>query len=237
LSSTNRGGKRSEADWYITPPWLIHRLLDEFELPYEDQTQKWQNLTGGRWFEPCAGDGEIIRAVNARRSDIRWSACELREEMRPHLTPLVREGDGDRLLMEDLLSLNLDDFGGKKFNVAITNPPFRIAMPVVKKCMELSKLTILLLRLNFWGSDDRQAFMSKFPPDTYVLPQRPMFTINKKGKPGVDSVEYAWMVWGSPESYIASPDHGMIRVLKKTPKEERKAWTEHLKRLHSGLAT
>ncbi len=194
----------------------------------ERDPQRWANLPGGRWLEPCAGDGEIIRTINQRRSDIQWPACELREEMRPFLQPLVHE----KLIMGDFLERRLEDFGAHPFDVAITNPPFNIAMPVLKKCMELSKLTILLLRLNFWGSDERQEFMEKYPPDTYVLPNRPMFSINKKGKPGTDSPEYAWMVWGSPESYENAPSYGDIRVLKRTPKEERKIWAEHLKKVH-----
>lgn len=206
-------------------------MLDEYELYYpgDEPEKKWQNLPGGRWLEPCAGDGEIIRAVNSRRSDIQWSACELRENMRPELEPLVTISETSTLIMGDLLQTRLEDFGGKKFDVAITNPPFRIALPIVKKCLELADTAILLLRLNFWGSDERRDFMWNHPPDTNVLPNRPMFSINKKGKPGTDSPEYAWMVWYN------DPDRteGRIRVLKKTPALERKAWGEHLKKLYA----
>lgn len=234
MSSTNRGGQRSEADWYATPPWCVHRLLDEFELSYPDgHPKRWQNLPGGRWLEPCAGDGEIIRAVNSRRSDIEWSACELRVNMQKHLQPLVRVSETSTLVMGDLLQTRLEDFGGKRFDVAITNPPFRIAMPIVRKCRELADMTIMLLRLNFWGSDDRQPFMWEHAPDTYVLPNRPMFSINKKGKPGTDSPEYAWMVW-----YTGDDDHGdaRIKVLNRTPALERKAWGEHLKKLYAAIS-
>ena len=209
---------------------MINRFLDAFEVDYVPRSpERVSHLPAGRWLEPCAGDGEIIRTINNRRSDIQWSACELREEMRPYLRPLAHE----KLIMGDLLERRLEDFGGQHFDVAITNPPFNIAMPVLKKCMELSKMTILLLRLNFWGSDERQPFMEQFPPDCYVLPNRPMFSINKKGKPGTDSPEYAWMIWESPEYYEGRSRHGDIRVLKRTPKEERKGWAEHLKKLYA----
>lgn len=232
MSSTNRGGQRSTADVYNTPPWCLHRFLDEYHRPAE--VDPWPNLPGGRWLEPCAGDGEIIRTINSRRSDIQWSACELREEMRPVLRPLVpptTSSGPNFLIMGDLLEVRLEDFGGKKFDVAITNPPFRIALPIVKKCMELAKMTVMLLRLNFWGSDERQEFMARFPPTTLVLPNRPMFALNKEGKPGSDSPEYAFMVWYGPESYDSAVNlGGIIKVLKRTPKAERKAWTEHIKR-------
>ena len=216
MSSTNRGGKRSEADFYATPPWVVRRFLEAYPL------------SGGRWLEPCAGDGEIIRTVNASRTDVKWSACELREEMKPHLQPLVQE----RLVLNDLLACDLQDFGDNKFDVALTNPPFRIALPIVQKCRSLAKTTVMLLRLNFWGSEERQAFMEAYPPDTLVLPNRPMFSINKKGKPGTDSPEYAWMVWGDDAYYETAPSKAQIRVLKRTPLAERKEWGEHLKAMH-----
>lgn len=228
MSSTNRGGQRSEADFYVTPPWVIHRFLDRKQLYYADEAERkqkeWQNLPGGRWLEPCAGDGELIRTVNSRRSDIIWSAAELREEMKPNLEPLVH----DQLYLGDFLGLNLEAFGGKKFDVAITNPPFNIAMAVVKKCMEVANMTIMLLRLNFWGSDERQVFMKRFPPHTYVLPNRPMFSLNKKGKPGTDSPEYAWMVWNDPQ-WFETATCGDIEVLNRTSKEERRKWSDHLR--------
>lgn len=233
MSSTNRGGQRSEADFYATPPWVTHRLLDEFEFhdPLHVVSGGWPNLPGGRWLEPCAGDGEIIRTVNSRRSDIVWSINELRSEMRPVLEGLPHE----ELVIGNALGLELEQFGGKKFDVAITNPPFRLAMPIVQKCMKLAKMTVMLLRLNFWGSDDRRDFMAAFPPQTLVIPNRPMFGLNKDGKPGTDSPEYAWMIWHDPDYYIEAEKRGRrvsaeIRVLRKTPFDERKAWTEHLKK-------
>jgi hypothetical protein len=132
------------------------------------------------------------------------------------------------LIFGDLLGVRLEDFGGEKFDVAITNPPFRIALPVVKKCMELAKMTIMLLRLNFWGSDERQEFLERFPPRTLVLPNRPAFALNKEGKPGTDSPEYAFMVWGDVDSFNPTAS---IKVLKRTPKAERKEWTAHIKSL------
>lgn len=216
MSSTNRGSKRSPADFYATPPWVTNRLLEAADLP------------GGRWLEPCAGDGELIRTVRARRPDIVWSAGELREEMRSMLEPISPGG----LYLGDLLELPEDYFGPEKFDVAITNPPFSIALPIIQKCMKLAKKTVMLLRLNFWGSDERAEFMRVCPPDTFVLPNRPMFSLNKYGKPGTDSPEYAWMVWESPEYYeLNQPKAGHIQVLGRTPVAERKLWTEHLKRL------
>ena len=54
MSSTHRGAERRPADFYATPHWTVRRLLEALPLP------------GGVWFEPCAGEGDIIKAVNAK---------------------------------------------------------------------------------------------------------------------------------------------------------------------------
>ena len=50
---------------------------------------------------------------------------------------------------------------------------------------------IMLLRINFLGSQKRYDFWQQFPPDgLFILSKRPSFT----GK-GTDSIDYAWFVW------------------------------------------
>lgn len=219
MSSTKRGGQRNESDWYATPPWVTHRLFDEGALG------EGQVLPGGRWLEPCAGDGELIRAVNVKRPDIVWSANEIREEMRavllPHAPGIVSIGDFTEMHPETW-------DGALPFDVSITNPPFSLAMPIIRKSLTVAKTTVMLLRLNFWGSQDRQPFLMENPPDTFVLPNRPVFSLNKFGKPGTDSPEYAWFIWG--EYANGQKTSGRIKVLNQTSKEERKVWTEHVKR-------
>lgn len=73
MSSTGRGGQRSPADFYRTPRWTVNAVLSALRLPE------------GRWLELGAGEGDIIRAVHARRCDVTWTAVELREECRPSL--------------------------------------------------------------------------------------------------------------------------------------------------------
>lgn len=214
MSSTARGLKRIAEDAYMTPPWVVTRLLERVDFP------------GGRWLEPCAGDGEIVRAVNAYRPDISWSLGELREGMRLPLSLLADEN----LIMGDFLATAVEDWGIEPFDVTLTNPPFGLALSFIEKSIQFSKHTAMLLRLNFWGSEARQKFLRTYPPSTYVLPNRPVFSLNKHGKPGTDSPEYAWFKWNSAEWYEQNPDaKATIEVLNTTPKEERKAWTDRIR--------
>lgn len=201
MSSTNRGSQRSPADFYPTPAWCVARLLEAAALP------------GGHWMEPCAGDGSLIRSCNAYRSDIHWSAAELRPACRLDLEALI--GDPGRVHIGDLLESE-DWLRAQSPDVIITNPPFRLAREVMSVLVGNGATVVLLLRLNFLASAQRAPFMRRHPPDVYVLPNRPSFIGGGK----TDSVEYAWFVWPGSSAARAS---GQLQVLAPTPVQERRS--------------
>jgi len=174
VSSTNRGGERSPADYYATPEWCVRRLLEEVPLP------------GGRWLEPAAGDGAIIRA--ARRNDVVWTAWEIRNTEATSLHACVSGGDVH--IGDFVEATNKGSLSGRPFDVAITNPPFRLAQDFIDGCCACANTVVMLLRLNYLASKSRWQFMRSHTPDVYVLPNRPSFTGGK-----TDSIEYAWFVW------------------------------------------
>jgi hypothetical protein len=203
MSSTNRGGKRSPADNYPTPSFCVHRLLERVELP------------GGLWYEPCAGEGAIIEAVNQVRDDVEWRATELRENGHEELVrrhgrlPGFRANCGDAL---DPYPFDRSD----PVKVVITNPPFSIAFELLNHEMREhpDAMIALLLRINFWGSKKRQPFFEKFPADTFILPNRPSF----RGAGTTDSIEYAWFIWpGQPRMR----EFGKVAVLALTARDEQ----------------
>lgn len=200
MSSTKRGGQRSPSDFYSSPPWTVHRFLERVDLPK-------YNI----WYEPCAGDGAIIRAANSCFT-VPWFANELREDMRGSLEGVVCKSGltiGDYLGPVELP--HRDDV-----SVVMTNPPYRIAWEVMHKSLAAfpKSYVVLLLRLNFIASQLRHSFMSRYAPDTYVLPNRPSF----KGRGKTDSPEYAWFVWGPAPR---ARERGIIEVLNTTPRAER----------------
>ena len=182
-------------DYYPTPGWCVRRLLEEVELP------------GGEWLEPCAGDGAIIRAVQEIRDDVSWRAMELRESCRPDLVAAV--GGPSRVQIGNALAAPWP----ARPVVALTNPPFREAMPFVEVALERADTVAVLLRLNFLASAVRAPLMRRWPPDVYVLPNRPSFTGG-----GTDSTEYAWFVW----RHKRDRTEGRIKVLATTPRQDRR---------------
>lgn len=204
MSATGRGAQRREADYYPTPAWCVHRFLEACELP------------DGSWLEPSAGDGQIIRAVDAHvpsnRSEPirmpilsrpRWSAVEIRPECQPYLDAVADE-------------VEIGDFlrgaGPRSADVVIGNPPFALAMEFIQESIWRARHVAFLLRLNFLGSAGRAPFHHKHPVDVYVLPNRPSFSGH-----GTDSIEYAWFHWDRERTR-----EGRIRVLALTPDSEKR---------------
>ncbi len=185
MSATGRGGERIAHDNYGTPHWAVERFLERCPLP------------GGRWYEPCGGDGAIIRAVNRTRSDVIWDATDIRPECAPllrALTPRVAIGDF------------LHDFRGTPrgaYDVLLTNPPYSFAEEFVERGLYVARQVAMLLRLNFLGSIDRAKLFYRNMPAVYVLPNRPTFVTmvkrdpktGKSRKTSSDATEYAWFVW------------------------------------------
>jgi hypothetical protein len=194
MSSTGRSAVRLEDDFYVTPSWVVARLLEEVDLP------------GGDWLECCAGGGEIIKVVNDLRQDINWYAIEKREDLRDSLVSIIAE---DRVEIDNYLEMEIE----RRFSVVITNPPYSHALSVIYRSFMIADWVVMLLRLNFMSSVKRVGFMRRYCPNVYVLPNRPSFTGG-----GTDSTEYGWFVW-SPNR---SRSEGMIKVLRPTNVVERR---------------
>jgi hypothetical protein len=169
-------GERTELEReenYPTPPWCVHRLLDELELP-----------RGGHWFEPCAGEGSIVRAANSYYQGRSlpapaWSLCEIREECRAGMLQLAKPEEvflGDiRKISEDL---RLRTSRKWAFDVAVTNPPYSLAGEIIAHCRLLAPIVIMLLRMNFLASEKRAELHRRcLPEKTLILPNRPSFKV------------------------------------------------------------
>jgi hypothetical protein len=163
MSSTNRGTKRKVNDFYPTPRNTIELLLNNHIIQYPV-------------LEPCAGEGAIVRLLN-RHELIYRNDIDKKYDNPYHL-------DAGKQWHPDW----------KDIKTVITNPPFNIALSVINNSLEHigdGADVIMLLRLNFLGSDERKSFFNNNPPyKIFVLTKRPKFYHGK-----TDSIEYAWFVW------------------------------------------
>jgi hypothetical protein len=190
MSSTFRGADRRPADFYATSSWCVRRLLEALPLP------------GGVWFEPCAGEGDIIKAVNDVRSDVVWCAHELREECASTLGNIKRV---EQVKIGDLLARSITDL--PKAAVCISNFPFSISKEILEHLLHGDfEYLITLQRVN-WCAGPRAALFRELKPSLYVLPDRPSFTGG-----ATDSIEYGFWVFNG---------EGSLSILANTPLKER----------------
>lgn len=192
MSATGRSDVRDPADYYSTPAFCVHRLLERVKLP------------AGLWLEPCAGDGAILRATAEKRPDVIWHAIECREECIPTLDAIPTCQVAVR---GAFLSVPADD----RYAAVVTNCPYRSALAFVQHALLFAPVAVFLLRLNWLAGAKRGQWVREHMPDVYVLPQRPSFVDGH-----TDATEYAWMAF-TRERRTA----GRVEVLGETPAAER----------------
>ncbi len=189
MSSTNRSDARDShiADYYVTPKKPVTDFLKEF--------QKDENidLSSQKHFiiDPCAWWDE--------KHDMTYPHCLLYEwaDNKKIITNDIRL-DSQAKYHSDFLQAT----GENKYNIVITNPPFAIAQQIIEKALQVCKegwYVIMLLRLNYIGSQARQPFWTTNKPYAiYAHNKRMSFTDDNK----TDSIEYAhfvWKKWTQPE--------------------------------------
>lgn len=174
MSSTNRGSKRVENDFYETPSWCVDAILPHLPL-------------GGRLLDPCAGNGAILNA-----SEHAFSRC-FGIEINPVLVPDVGSIRAQRQEWTNLDALVIGFW--PLVDVVLMNPPFNkkeeFVSRSIKEQAQHNGASCALLPLGFMASKKRRDFLRANPCDFHVLSKRPSFN-----GIGTDSCDYAWFVWG-----------------------------------------
>jgi hypothetical protein len=201
MSATNRGAVRHADDFYETPEWCVHALLKRVPL----------RTHGLDWLEPCYGGGAIVRAVDAfydARFGVKspdWHVNDIqlcRVDDGPIPLSVLKRDKSDFLAWDEVDRLRVSRrLTVPPYDVLLTNPPYTLAEEFIVQGLKFAKVVVMLLRLNFLGSQKRAMFFAEHFPDVYVLPRRPSFTGGK-----TDSCEYAWMIF-----HREHRAHGIVR--------------------------
>jgi len=168
-----------EAEFYETPSWCVHRILEALDLP-----------SGNKWLDSCVGTGAIVNAVSAWFPNrvINWTTADIR-----HTGFEDYHGDYINPTFKDT---NHPIY--EKFDVCIMNPPFSRALNFAETALSHCNCVIMLQRLNWLASERRRAWLAANTPSVYVLPNRPSFTGDGK----TDGQDYAWFVWPTKHSSV-----------------------------------
>ncbi len=178
--------KRRKHDAYYTPGWMVRALLRyvPFSLGAPENSQL-------KIFEPCVGDGAIVRELVAAGA----------------LPSMIRTNDIDPNVQSDFSFDAADpwprDMG--KPHWTVSNPPW--AMPkngrplpvnILQHALEHSIGVSLLLRITFLEPcENRGAWLQANPPFQVIVLPRYSFTQNGKS----DSATAAWMTWLKPAEF------------------------------------
>lgn len=170
MSATGRGTVREENDFYPTPDYCIQEALTRFlnlePLPFSSTLI----------LDPCCGKRPYCTWLNIMHFDKVWNvdiACS----------------DAD--VIADYLTYNVPFIP----TLIVTNPPYNIAQDIIEKAIKdvaYAGFVIMLLRLNFLGSQNRLNFWKQYQAKyIFVHAQRPSFRPDGK----TDATEYAHFVW------------------------------------------
>ena len=177
MSATSRGKKRNARDFYETPEWVTHGLVQSERLFHH-------------LYEPACGTGSILRVLSKYAKS---SGSDIHEGS----VAICKESGLDAEVL-DFLSETTPPF----FGDIVMNPPYKHAAEFVRRALEMteSKMKVCaLLRLNFLGSSRKR--LDLVGPHSclkavHVLSKRPSFT----GDGRTDACEYAWFVWEKTHS-------------------------------------
>lgn len=176
-AEANPRNPANPTEFYPSPQWSVRRLCGSGLIPM-----------GGRFLEPCAGDGAIIRAINLyceekRRPPPHWQAIELREDLCAHLRQRL---PGIPLLQGDALRAPWPT----DIDALVTNPPFSLGEALWRRAREKVGYLALLMRIGWLEPKCRARLFHDDMPDIGILSPRPSFVGGK-----MDNAVYSWLVW------------------------------------------
>lgn len=180
MSSTNRGGRRVDYDYYRTPLHTVREMIGGmlyFE-PYFMDSRVYPNR---RILDPCAGGDP--------KHPIMPYPAVFNEHSGDHVTTIDIRKDSSAEYQLDYFH-----WGCGTYDLILGNPPYDLAKEYIEESLNNlgpDGYLIFLLRLSFYGSQKRKAWWQfHMPKYTIVHSHRPSFTAT-----GTDSSEYAHFVW------------------------------------------
>ena len=191
MSATNRSKVRHEhiSDYYVTPQKPILDVLTAMEHSPQTAHLFWNSKFHNHvtFLDPCAG-GDSENPMSYPQAIKIYGGSHIN-------TVDIRE-DSLAAVVGNYLEMEITN----KPTVIITNPPFLYAQEIIEKALQDVQdggFVIMLLRLNFFGSQKREEFWKdNMPVLTFVHRKRINFVKGMRG----DSIEYMHCVWQKGES-------------------------------------
>lgn len=212
----NTYDERKEFEFFTTEPGLAQKVCERVSEVISPPAFI---------LEPSAGAGAFVKAVR-----LTWPGTEIiAVEPLMAARDLLREASAD-----EVSSVTLERFVEAaperiaRADLVIGNPPFTLAEQHIRALMKRMKPgahIAFLLRICFYGAQERQAFWAEFP-EKWMFPvsPRPSF-LGEHGKGKTDGQDYAVFLWEkcatAEEQAGIHPRRGPLIIWEK-PKRPRK---------------
>jgi hypothetical protein len=175
---------RRKLDFYET-----HEKLTWEMLRRREQVLRLDLGSPPVFLEPCSGDGAIADILSIKFPD----SGVIRNDIDPERTADYHLDMAEERSWRFLRSV-------RPFDWVITNPPFTVANQIVPYGVRFARRgAIFLLRLTWLEPTQGRREFWKYSDlplgGFYPINPRPVFRVNKDGKPGTDSVTVAWFIW------------------------------------------
>jgi hypothetical protein len=201
VSSTKRSAKREAhmGDYYRTPIPVVVAFLNAFKTDCPAFAEKMK----GDVLDPCAGGKRLGPAIVELCT---YPEAIIEAGFTPHMIDSMDIREDSAALYA---GMNYLETPCSNYDVTITNPPYNWALEIIQKAIAEAPegaYIVMLLRLNFFGSQSRREFFNNFMPKyAYVHSKRIGFTDDGK----TDSIEYAHYVWVKGEN----PKYCSLKVI------------------------
>lgn len=136
-----------------------------------------------RIWEPACGDGRLSRVLEWHGFEV--TSTDLREN------PGYGVGGLD-FINEDPMTKWGWDIG--EVDMIVTNPPFALSVPFVKKALSITPNVAMLVKVNYWNTQSRYGLFGENRPQFFFpLTWRLAFLEQERGKSPL--MDCAWCVW------------------------------------------
>lgn len=163
---------RRQDDFYATPAWQTRALLARLR-PFTPRE---------RVLEPAAGDGAIVRELDARSITVITNDIVARPPLLPDF------------LLDARRNASWSAFAAAgAIDYVLSNLPFDVSFEIAQHAYEYANFAVILLLRLSWlePTEDRGAWLCGHPPTSVIVMPRHDY----RGNGATDSVTSAWMVW------------------------------------------
>lgn len=172
-----------DAEYHPTPGEVVRALLDGMAAAGHEPLP-----LDGLCLEPAVGErAAIVRSVAHLRpcASRVWHVCDVR------FASWLIEGVGRQERRDFLADPMRPCSGSDRYDLAITNPPWSLALEFAAACLQVADHVALHVPLATVETPSRAAWLREHPADLYPLEWRP----NYDGR-GTVARAVCWMVWG-----------------------------------------